>query len=90
MLEGKVLWKLVGGRWALSFKASFWALPILIFGVPIGNYVGGQSNSFWQWTLASVFGLIPPLILYILIDRTLFRNRHITPVPSWWVVAWMS
>ena len=87
MLEGKVLCKLVGGRWALSFKASFWTLPILIFGVPIGNYVGGQSNSFWQWTLASVFGLIPPLILYILIDRTLFRNRHITPVPSWWVLA---
>ena len=87
MLEGKVLWKLVGGRWALSFKASFWALPILIFGVPIGNYVGGQGNYFWQWTLASVFGLIPPLIIYILIDKTLFRNRHITPVPSWWVLA---
>ena len=87
MLDRKVLWNLIGGRWAISYKAALWMLPFLIFGVPIGNYAGGESGGFWQWSFASTLGLIPALILYFLLDKTLFKNRHLTPVPSWWVVA---
>jgi hypothetical protein len=87
MLDRKVLWNLIGGRWAISYKAAFWMLPILIFGVPIGNYAGGKTGDFWQWSLASALSLIPAFLIYVVLDKTLFRNRHITPVSGWWVLT---
>ena len=77
----------IGGRWALSTHK--WLITLFLLPLLAAGYTQniGDVRSVLLWGLSSFFGLVLVGCCDVLLDRSLFRNRRITPVPAWWVAA---
>ena len=75
----------IGGKWAISWKALSYGIPILIFLIPITEGVITSWWAFWRWTLVSFLSLIPVLIILLIADVTSFKDREKNPVPGRYV-----
>lgn len=75
------------GRWAISRDAYILLAPTSIGSVVLIEATTFQAKDLGGWLVASASGYgIFCLVLYIA-HKTLFRNRHIVPVPIWWIFA---
>ena len=73
------------GRWAISRDAYLVLAPTSIVSVVLAEATTFQAQELGEWFVASAGGYgVFCLILYIA-NKTLFRNRHVTPVPIWWI-----
>ena len=75
----------IGGKWAISWKIAFYALPFLLVIVPISEGAVTSWWAFWRWTLVSFISLIPLVAVFLIADVTVFRDRQQNPVPSHYV-----
>jgi len=75
----------VGGRWAISWKIAFYLLPFLVFVVPISEGAITSWWAFWRWSFVSILSLIPVLVIFLLADVTVFKDRERNPVPAYYV-----
>jgi signal transduction histidine kinase len=75
----------IGGKWALSWKVSAIALPLLILIVPLTEGAFFSWWAFWRWTLVSIVTLIPLAIIYLIADVTVFKDRARNPVPGYYL-----
>ena len=75
----------IGGKWAISWKIAFYALPFLLVIVPISEGAVTSWWAFWRWTFVSFISLIPLVAVFLIADVTVFRNRQQNPVPSHFV-----
>ena len=75
----------LGGKQLIQWKAFLIACPFLILIVPITENAGGDSWTFWRWTLASIIGMVPVLFMYLIADVFLFHNREKKPVLAFFV-----
>ena len=72
----------LGGEFAISYRIGFFAIPILIITVPLTSVAENASGSFLTWTLAATIGTSVAVFALLLIDRTLWANRRIKPIPN--------
>ena len=75
----------IGGKWAISWKIAFYALPFLLVIVPISEGAVTSWWAFWRWTFVSFISLIPLVAVFLIADVTVFRDRQQNPVPSHYV-----
>lgn len=75
----------IGGKWALSWRNAFYSLPLLILIVPVIETGLTSWWAFWRWTLVSILSLIPLIIIYLIADITLFKDRAIKAVPGYYL-----
>lgn len=85
VILGKTLREHIGGRWAISWI-------VVVINIPL-NVIGSASNvsdarGVSPSSLLGVWALgYAAFVLVLLVaNYTLFRNRRVTPVPIWWVV----
>mgnify|MGYP003345566136 FL=1 len=77
----------IGGKYAISWLATFYALPILILIVPLTENRILTWWIFWRWTFVSFLSLVPMIIFLLFADVTIFKNRELKPVPTYYVFA---
>jgi signal transduction histidine kinase len=75
----------IGGKWAISWRNSFYSLPLLILIVPLLEGAFTSWWAFWRWTLVSIISLIPLAIIYLIADITVFKDRARKPVPGYYL-----
>ena len=75
----------IGGKWAISWKITFYFLPFLIFIVPISEGALTSWWAFWRWSFVSVLSLIPLLVIFLFADVTVFKDRERNPLPAQYV-----
>jgi hypothetical protein len=75
----------IGGKWAISWRNSFYSLPLLILIVPFLEGAGTSWWAFWRWTLVSIISLIPLAIIYLIADITFFKDRARKSVPGYYL-----
>ena len=75
----------IGGKWAISWRNSFYSLPLLILIVPLLEGAFTSWWAFWRWTLVSILSLIPLAIIYLIADITFFKDRARKPVPGYYL-----
>lgn len=72
----------IGGKRLIQWRSLGYALPFLIIVLPLTENNGGSAWTFWRWTLVSILGSIPVLLVYLLGDLIIFHNRHKKPVKT--------
>jgi hypothetical protein len=72
----------LGGEFAISYRIGFFAIPILIITVPLTSVAENTSGSFLTWTLAATIGTSVAVLALLVIDKTLWANRRIKPIPN--------
>lgn len=72
----------LGGRWAVSWVTFVVLGAIGVLGVSLNAF-----PSVADWLLASAFATAALGLVFLLAHLTVLRNRSITPVPVWLVVA---
>ena len=75
----------IGGKWAISWKITFYFLPFLVFIVPIAEGAFTSWWAFWRWSFVSVLSLIPLLVIFLFADVTVFKDRERNPLPAHYV-----
>ena len=75
----------IGGKWAISWKITFYFLPFLIFIVPISEGALTSWWAFWRWSFVSFLSLIPLLVIFLFADVTVFKDRERNPLPAQYV-----
>ena len=75
----------IGGKWAISWKITFYFLPFLIFIVPVAEGAFTSWWAFWRWSFVSVLSLIPLLVIFLFADVTVFKDRERNPIPAHYV-----
>ena len=75
----------IGGKWAISWKITFYFLPFLVFIVPVAEGAFTSWWAFWRWSFVSVLSLIPLLVIFLFADVTVFKDRERNPIPAHYV-----
>jgi signal transduction histidine kinase len=79
--------QLIGGRWAISLIAYLLNAPLNLLAI-LGNLDSAlRAQEASTWFAIAVIGYLVLGAVVLIANYTLFRNRSITPVPVWWVVA---
>jgi hypothetical protein len=73
------------GRWAISRDAYVVLAPTSIVSVVLIEATTFQLQELGGWLIASAGGYGVFCLLLFVAHRTLFRNRHMAPVPIWWI-----
>ena len=75
----------IGGKWAISWRVTFYSIPVLFFYLPLTQ--GGFTSwwAFWRWGLVSIFTIMLVLIILLIADVTVFKDRIKKPVPNFYV-----
>lgn len=78
----------LGGRWAISLRAYSWsAVPWILVGAISEPEALKSFSSFAQWLGISAIAYLVLGAVLLIADKTAFRNRRVTPVPIWLVIA---
>ncbi|MEN9736277.1 MAG: hypothetical protein RL129_987 [Actinomycetota bacterium] len=72
----------LGGEFAISYRIGIFAIPILIFTVPLTSVAESTQGTFISWTFAAIFGTLIAVFALLTVDRTIWKNRRIHPVPN--------
>jgi signal transduction histidine kinase len=75
------------GRWAISRDAYLVLAPTSIISVVLAEATTFQAQELGGWLVASAGGYAVFCSILYMAHKTLFRNRHVTPVPIWWIFA---
>lgn len=77
----------IGGESAFNYPLALACTPLLIIPVALNESKDGEFRNFLQWIGSAAIATSIAGLLMIFIDKTLFRNRRIKPVPNWWIFA---
>jgi len=77
----------IGGESAFNYPLALACTPLLIIPVALYESKDGEFRIFLQWIGSAAIATSIAGLLMIFIDKTLFRNRRIKPVPNWWIFA---
>ena len=72
----------LGGEFAISYRIGLFAIPILIITVPLTSVAENTSGTFLTWTIAATIGTAVAVLALLVIDKTLWANRRIKPIPN--------
>lgn len=72
----------LGGKYLISYPLGAAFAPLMVFGVPLAEINATGKGSFWNWSAASFLGLLVGILLLILADLTVLRNRYREPYPN--------
>ncbi len=77
----------IGGRWSISKQK--WLITLCLMPLLAAGYTKnlGDAHSVFLWSSFAFAGLFLVGVVDFVLGLTLFRSRHQTPVPVWWVVA---
>jgi hypothetical protein len=75
------------GRWAISRDAYVVLAPTSIGSVVLTEASTFQVQELGGWLIASAGGYGVFCLMLFVAHKTLFRNRHVTPIPIWWIFA---
>jgi hypothetical protein len=75
------------GRWAISRDAYVVLAPTSIGSVVLTEASTFQVQELGGWLIASAGGYGVFCLMLFGAHKTLFRNRHVTPIPIWWIFA---
>jgi signal transduction histidine kinase len=75
----------IGGKSAINWTFTLYALPILILIVPLTENRILTWWTFWRWTFISFLSLLPILVILFFVDTTIFKDRERKPVPTYYV-----
>ena len=75
------------GRWAISRDAYVVLAPTSIVSVILIEATTFQVQELGGWLIASAGGYGLFCLILLVADKTLFSNRHLMPVPIWWIFA---
>ena len=76
----------LGGRWAISLRAFLISIPISITLAILASPEATTSfHNFTLWLATSIVAILAMGAVLLLADRTVLRNRRITPAPIWLV-----
>lgn len=75
------------GRWAISRDAYLVLAPTSIVSVVLAEATTFQAQELGGWLVASAGGYAVFCSILYMAHKTLFRNRHVTPAPIWWIFA---
>lgn len=87
LILGKTLREHIGGRWAISLLAFVINAPINMASIFTNASASQGQEVSARWWIVAVVGYLTFGAVLWLASSTLFRNRRVSPVPIWWVVA---
>lgn len=87
-ISERILRQRIGGRWALSWQSFLITAILGIFSLAVGEqYAATSTYALMSWLGLGVAGTAALGVLYVILDRTVFRNRRERPLPVWVVVS---
>lgn len=78
----------LGGKSAFNWRLLGIALPVILVINPFSEAGIDYGWVFWRWTLATLLGLIPLVLLFALGDFYFFQNRAKKPLADWVLMAY--